>query len=280
MNDRWVSGMGKKIKRVGYELDAKGIKSLQDYEIKSILRGADDLIMSAGRSMLAKILAGSKDKKLLELGLDQSPVYGDFKGVSQKDIVAKIDWMILNDYLDIEYDYKMPLLVFTEKGWEIERETFANELLEQIMEASENRSYEFVETLKDRNRGMIFLLLDKIGETGNKEFITILKAWQMIDYKKVKVKIQEVIDVLKKAEEPPAVHHDQDVDVLSFSANKKWLAIPAKTRRELERNVWCVSCLDVVQIVHYVIKESPPGIVLEGKCKKCGHEVTRFIEQE
>jgi hypothetical protein len=87
--------MGKKVKRVRYELNANGIKSLPDNEIKTILRGADDLIMSGGRAMLAKILAGSKDKKLLELELDHSPVYGAFKGVSQKEILAKIAGGIL-----------------------------------------------------------------------------------------------------------------------------------------------------------------------------------------
>ncbi|MDM5326755.1 hypothetical protein [Neobacillus sp. CF12] len=67
-------------------------------------------------------------------------------------------------------------------------------------------------------------------------------------------------------------------EIVSFSANKKWLAIPVEIRRDLERNVWCVSCSDVVQIENYVVKESPPGIALEGKCKKCGHKVARFIE--
>ena len=62
--------MVKKGKRVEYELNPNGIKSIPDNEIKTILRGADDLIMSGGRAMLAKILAGSKDKKLLELELD------------------------------------------------------------------------------------------------------------------------------------------------------------------------------------------------------------------
>jgi hypothetical protein len=50
--------MGKKVKRVRVELDASGIKQLSDHEIKTILRGADDLIMSGGRALLAKILAG------------------------------------------------------------------------------------------------------------------------------------------------------------------------------------------------------------------------------
>jgi superfamily II DNA helicase RecQ len=268
--------MGKKVKRVGYELDANGIKSLPDSEIKTILRGADDLIMSGGRAMLAKILAGSKDKKLLELELDHSPVYGAFKGISQKEILAKIDWLILHDYIEIEYNYRHPLLVFTEKGWNIEKETYADELLKKLIKAAENHTYEFVQTLKERNRGMILLLLDKIAESGNKELITLLKAWQKIEFKKVKEKIQEVIDELEKGEEKTKMEHKKEV--ISFEANKKWLAIPADFRKELERNVWCSHCTDVVQIVDYVVKESPPGIVLEGQCRKCGNEVARFIE--
>jgi hypothetical protein len=269
--------MSKKIKRVTYELNANGIKFLTDHEIITILRGADDLIMSGGRAMLAKILAGSKDKTLLEKELDYCPVYGAFKGVPQKEILSKIDWMILHDYLGIEYNGRLPMLVFTEKGWEIERETYANELLDQLMKAAENSSYEFVETLKDRNRGLILLLLEKISETGNKEFVTILKAWQMIEYKKVKAKIQEIIDQLEKAEEKDFKKQNQEL--ISFTANKKWLKISLEIRKKLEKNVWCASCCDVVQIVNYIVKDTPHGIVLEGKCKKCGHEVARFIEE-
>lgn len=189
--------MGEKVKKVLFELNTNGIKDLSQEEIKVILRGADDLIMSGGRTMLAKILGGSKDKKLIELKLNHSPVYGALKGISQIDILAKIDWMILNRYLAIEYDYKLPLLVYTEKGWEIERETYADELLEKLIYAEENNKLEFVETLKDRNRGMIHLLLDKIAESNNKGLIGILTAWEAIEYKKVKTRIQEVIEVLK-----------------------------------------------------------------------------------
>ena len=91
---------------------------------------------------LPKILAGSKDKKLLELELNSSPVYGAFKGVSQKEILAKIDWLIVHHYLAIEYNYRLPLLVYTDKGWDIERETYANELLEKLVEATETKRFE------------------------------------------------------------------------------------------------------------------------------------------
>jgi len=189
--------MAKKVKRIHYNLDANGIKSLPIKEIKTILRGADDLIMSGGRALLAKILAGSKDKKVLELELNSSPVYGAFRESTQKEILAKIDWMILNNYLAIEYDYKLPLLVFTERGWDIECETYTDELMEKLLDAAANHQYDFVETLKDRNRALILLLLDKISDSGKKEFLEILKAWQLIEYKKVKARIQEVIDVLE-----------------------------------------------------------------------------------
>lgn len=90
----------------------------------------------------------------------------------------------------------------------------------------------------------------------------------MIEYKKVKVKIQEVIDSLEK----------QNENVVSFSANKKWLALPLEIRRELERNVWCVNCIDVVQIENYTVKDFSTGMVLEGTCKKCGADVARVID--
>ncbi|NRD79774.1 hypothetical protein HPT25_20770 [Bacillus sp. BRMEA1] len=267
---------GEKRKTNQCRAESNGIKTLPDHEIKTILRGADDLIMSGGRGMLAKILAGSKDKKLLELELDDSPVYGAFKGLTQKEILAKIDWMILHDFLDIDYDGRLPLLVFTDKGWEIERDTYTDELMDRLIEAAQHQLYEFVENLKDRNRGMIHLLLDKIAVSGKKDFITILKAWQIIEYKKVKAKIQEVIDILEQIERP--LENDSDQDVLSFSANKKWLSNPVEIRKKLEGNVWCSSCRDAVQIENYVVKESPHGIILEGKCRKCGGAVARFIE--
>jgi hypothetical protein len=192
--------MGKKVNKVRVELDANGIKRLPDEEIKAILRGADDLIMSGGRALLAKILAGLKDKKLLELELNLSPVYGVFRGQSQKEILSKIDWMILNHYLAIEYDYRLPFLVYTNKGWEIERETYADELFGKLEQATANQEYGIVETLQNRDRGLILLLLDRIEASGKRELVTILEAWNEIAYKKVKTRIQDVIEKLVKGE--------------------------------------------------------------------------------
>jgi len=89
--------------------------------------------MSGGRTALTKILKGSRDKKVLEHNFDKNPVYGYFKNLSLADITAKIDWLILNGYLEIEYNYRLPLLVYAEKGWEIEMDTYSDELLEEAV---------------------------------------------------------------------------------------------------------------------------------------------------
>ena len=190
--------MGKKVKRVKYQLDPKGIKELSFKEIKAILRGADELIFRGGRNLLAKILKGSKDKVILTRGLDQSPVYGYYKDLTIDQITARIDWMIINDYLKIKYDYRLPLLVYSEKGWEIERDTFSDELLEKLRELLKTGDYSLVQELKDRNRSMIFLLLEKIRATNDPSFIPLLEAWKQIDYKKVRKRINSVIQSLEK----------------------------------------------------------------------------------
>ena len=79
--------------------------------------------------MLAKILKGSRDKDVLHRGHDKCPVYGFFENISIEEITAKIDWIILNGFLRIEYDYRLPLLVYTPEGWEIEKDTYSDELL-------------------------------------------------------------------------------------------------------------------------------------------------------
>lgn len=191
--------MGKKVKRVRYHLDDKGIESLSAEEIAAILRGADDLIMAGGRNLLTKILKGSRAKKVLELGLDESPVYGYYEHLRMEDIQARVDWVILKGYLDIKYDYRLPLLVYTPWGWEIERETFATELLagfDELLEAGPG-PYD-MEYLKDRDRGMILLLLDKVQATGDPKYIPLLRDWAEVDYKKVRQRIREIIGHLNR----------------------------------------------------------------------------------
>ncbi len=190
--------MSRKVHRVPYQLDPKGIRALSAADLQAILRGADDLIGSGGRSLLVKVLRGSRMKKVLELGLDKSPVYGHFRELSDEDVLARIDWTIAEGFLGIEYDYRLPMLVYTAKGWEIERETYATELLQGFGERVANGPPYDMAYLKDRDRGLILLLLEKVEATGDAKYVPLLRAWQKIDYKKVRQRIGQTIGHLEQ----------------------------------------------------------------------------------
>ncbi|HSL42656.1 MAG TPA: RQC-minor-1 family DNA-binding protein [Anaerolineales bacterium] len=192
--------MSRKVRRVHYELDPKDVKKLQPEELKVILRGADELIGSGGRSLLVKILKGSHAQDVLQHHLEQCPVHGYFHHLSAEEILARIDRAILDGYLKVVYDYRLPVLVFTDAGWEIEKETFANELLAGLDELLTTKQPPYdMSYLKDRNRSLIWCLLDKIEASGNPKYLPLLEAWEQIDYKKIKLRIEQVIRAIKAA---------------------------------------------------------------------------------
>ena len=184
--------MSKKVRRVPVVLDAGEIKDLPQEDIRMILRGADELISTGGRSMLAKILKGSKDKTIFKYKLNECPAYGYYQDMKLDDISKCIDWMIKEDYLRIEYDYRLPLLVFSEKGWQIEKETFAQEIYQRMcLDVKENKARVIFE-MKEVNRQVVMRVLDKIEKDGTEEFLPYLEAWKMLEVKKVAVRIAEV----------------------------------------------------------------------------------------
>jgi hypothetical protein len=192
--------MSRKVQRVHYELDPKDVKKLEPEELKAILRGADELIGSGGRSLLVKILKGSHAQDVLQHHLDQCPVHGYFHHLSTEEILARIDRAILDGYLQVAYDYRLPVLVFTDAGWEIEKETFANEFLAEFDELLTTKQPPYdMNYLKDRNRSLIWYLLGKIEASGNSKYLPLLEAWAQIDYKKVKLRIEQVMREIKAA---------------------------------------------------------------------------------
>lgn len=189
-----------KKQRVIFALDSGNIQTLPDEEIKMILRAADELILAGGRNMLGKILKGSKDKKVLAHGVDQCPSYGFYKELTLLEIGYRIDWMIKAGYLQIEYSNRLPLLVFTDLGWEIERETYADEIFHELANHLADPDPEYIHKLKGRNRGMILLLIEKIKQNGNADFVPLLRTWKDIEYKKVQARLQLAIEYLLKKE--------------------------------------------------------------------------------
>ncbi|HNP66143.1 MAG TPA: RQC-minor-1 family DNA-binding protein [Woeseiaceae bacterium] len=190
--------MRRKSRRAPIHLDAKGLSDLPEADLHAVLRGADDLIGQGGRTLLKRLLRGSKNKDILARGLENSPVYGYFKDLSDEEALARIDWTILNGYLRVEQFDRLPLIVYTQKGWEIERENYADELLAGFDKLIQEGPPFDMEYLKDRDRPMILRLLDKIEATGDPRYVPLLVAWKTIDYKKVQFRIRDVIRRLEQ----------------------------------------------------------------------------------
>jgi hypothetical protein len=185
--------MSRKSRRTPIHLDAKGLSDLPVADLHAVLRGADDLIARGGRTLLKRILRGSRNKDVLARGLERSPVYGHFKNLSDEDTLARIDWVILHGYLRIEHFNRLPVLVYTQKGWEIECENYADELLAGFDKLIQEGPPFDMEYLKDRDRQMILSLLEKVETTGDVRYVPLLEAWKKIDYKKVQIRLREVI---------------------------------------------------------------------------------------
>lgn len=180
----------------------KRIKPLPDPELRAILRAADDIIAEGGRTLLSKILKGSKERKLLELGLDRNPSYGYYKDLTLEQIMDKVDHMIRTGFLETELNGKLPTIIFTPRGWAIERERRAEEFVQEWDRWLENNVTPLnMEYLKERNRGMIFLFLYKILCSRDKKYVPFLTLWERIDFKKVQAEIRNVIQALKQSDD-------------------------------------------------------------------------------
>lgn len=125
--------------RIRCELNTGEITELQPEQIWVILRATDELIATAGRCILVKVSKGSRDKKVLEYKLDECPSYGYYHDLTMEEIRKRVDYMIVKRYLRIEYSGRLPMLVFTDKGWEIECERYTSERVCRFKEAVESK---------------------------------------------------------------------------------------------------------------------------------------------
>ncbi len=67
------------------------------------------------------------------------------------------------------------------------------------------------------------------------------------------------------------------MSVIDIKAAKKWKQVPKNLQQKIIENVFCGECF-VTTIVDYSIHDDPHGVLLKGKCKKCGKDVARLVE--
>ncbi|MFC4025237.1 hypothetical protein ACFOUV_15685 [Oceanobacillus longus] len=67
------------------------------------------------------------------------------------------------------------------------------------------------------------------------------------------------------------------MSVIDFQAARKWSKVPKDAQELLLNNVFCSHCFETT-IVDYTLHNNEYGVLLKGKCKKCGGDVARLVE--
>ncbi len=69
------------------------------------------------------------------------------------------------------------------------------------------------------------------------------------------------------------------MNIIDFKVTQNWNRIPKQIRNRLIDNVFCSTC-GITTIVEYSMYNDKFGVLLKGKCKKCGGLVARLVEDE
>lgn len=98
---------------------------------------------------------------------------------------------------------------------------------------------------------------------------------------RIKYKENDALNVMIQiTKEIIMMNRDTRKDSVSdLNAIKKWKAIPEHGRNMLSSNVFCGKCgVTTLEEGFRIHDDAPYGIILRGKCKKCGEQVARCIE--
>jgi hypothetical protein len=168
-----------------------------DAELRAIVRGADVLVMRAGRTLLALILKGSRAQSVLERGWNGLPVYGRLRGLAIRDIRARIDWAIAQGYLQIERARGADLLCLGPAGWDLDRQIYADEILRDFaVKAAEPFQLGDYMYLQEINPEILTQVLDEVHRRRATPLLPVLQAWRGFAAPPVQRRIDRVVRVL------------------------------------------------------------------------------------
>jgi len=177
---------------------------LPEADLRAVLGVADSLIAKAGRTTLALALRGSRAKRVLQHGVEQARGYGHFAGVSQDDVLARIDALIADDILRLEYRDGFPLLTYSDRGLQLAMRYAAEEWLgalrTQVQTVRAGAALELPPVLVDiqqRNQNTVLLLADLVGNEADSDWLPLLRVWAARETRRVRARLHLIITALE-----------------------------------------------------------------------------------
>jgi hypothetical protein len=163
---------------------------LSEDEHMWILRGAWEVAAHGGRTQLALLLKGSKNKQLLKHGLQMAPPYGRLSFLTIEEIENRIDQVIRRGELRLEFFGDLPLILLTDATWEHLRPWANQRRCEMAAAADDQTLFAFLTDWKQLPRGEQIHLVDTAAGLSPEISQRILKAFHSIAGKEVKVHIE------------------------------------------------------------------------------------------
>ncbi|MFC4410877.1 DNA helicase RecQ [Chungangia koreensis] len=87
-------------------------------EVQMVLSCIVRMGQKFGKGMVAQVLTGSRNKKVLDFGFEDLPTYGILKEHSAKDVTNLIEFMISEELIGVSHG-SMPIIYVTEKGKDV-----------------------------------------------------------------------------------------------------------------------------------------------------------------
>ena len=166
-------------------------------EIDAVLMAADAVVAQAGRAGVTLILKGSRSQKALAQGWDKLSDYGRLQHLTTKQIAQKVDWCIRHDWLCIEYDHGIPLLVHSPQGWERVKTLWVARVLEWLEEwSAAGQSQQVWLRLEHIHREIKLRVLETIAHEQRVELAPVLRAWFPHEVRAVREAINRTLQAL------------------------------------------------------------------------------------
>jgi len=169
-------------------LNSGGVKASPE-ELAIILHGANSVVHLGGRSQLVKLLKGSRDKRILDRGLDADESYGALSQLTLDEIARRVDWTIEEGYLDYYYEWRQPLLMFTKRGWELERPVAVESEFRCFCQDVEEGEMRMAERMADIKYDIQLDVIGLIAQRCDGRCLAHLEAWSSVATKRIRKKI-------------------------------------------------------------------------------------------
>ncbi|MFH1497371.1 MAG: RQC domain-containing protein [Verrucomicrobiota bacterium] len=179
--------------------------ALSEEDRRAIFAVCDGAVYAAGRTSVMMALRGSRAQKIQRLGLVDNEGHGHFAGMSEDDVLARIDTLIHEGLLRIERTREgLPLLGYTAAGLEVAKGYTADLWLEEVrgqvgpVAAGRALKLSFLMTNgQQRNNDTVLLLVDRVEREADATWLPMLRAWCAAETKRLRGRLRPVIERLE-----------------------------------------------------------------------------------